>query len=129
MLTLKRVSHTQTETFGVLLWSDVPFAVTLEDPWRENQPFVSCIPKGNYVCKRKISPKFGETFEITSVPGRSHVLFHAGNTHKDTEGCVLLGKEFGPVNGLNGILEPKPAFDLFMAKLKGINQFNLIITA
>lgn len=125
MLTLKRVSNTETETFGVLLWSGVPFAVTLEDAWRENQPFVSCIPRGNYICERTVSPKFGETFEITGVPGRSHVLFHAGNTHKDTAGCVLVGHSFG----LYGILEGKPAFALFMAKLKGINKFNLLITA
>lgn len=129
MMILKRVSSTEAETFGVLLLGGVPFAVTLEDAWRENQPFVSCIPRGNYVCERTISPRFGETFEITGVPGRSHVLFHSGNTHKDTEGCVLIGKEFGPINGLDGILEGKPAFALFMAKLKGINKFNLLITA
>lgn len=129
MLTLKRVSYTKTETFGVLLWKVVPFVVTLEDAWRENQPFVSCIPRGNFVCERIISPKFGETFTVLGVPGRDLVRFHWGCTHLDTEGCILTGKEYGPVNGLDGILESKAAFALFMSKLKGINRFNLLVTA
>ncbi|TAL13952.1 hypothetical protein EPN95_04665 [Patescibacteria group bacterium] len=128
MFTLKRILYAPTETFGALICDGVPFLLSLEDPWKDNEPHISCIPKGNYVCKRIISPKFGETFEIMDVPGREHILFHAGNTHEATEGCILTGLSFGKVGGVNGILSSKKAFSVFMARLKGIKQFNLLVT-
>lgn len=127
MLTLKRIAYTDTETAGALILDGFPFLLTLEDPWRDNARFVSCIPKGNYVCKRMISPKFGETFTVIGVPDRDFIRFHWGCTHLDTEGCILTGKKFGKLDGLNAILESKAAFGMFMAKLAGINQINLLV--
>jgi len=71
------------------------------------------------------SPRFGETFEIKDVPGRSHILFHTGNTVEDTQGCILLGRSLW--NAKNGIRESKPAFADFMEALKGKNKFTLIV--
>lgn len=69
---------------------------TAEDDWLDNQVRISCIPAGTYRCTRTIFYRTGEqTFEITGVPGRSRILFHAGNTEEDVEGCVLLGEDFG----------------------------------
>lgn len=128
MLTLKRVAYTESETFGVLIRDGVPFAVTLEEAWRENRPSVSCIPNGNYQCKRIISPKFGETFEVAAVPGRTHILFHVGNTHRDTEGCILVAQYFERIGEMNAVLGSRQAFPAFMERLRGINLFNLLIT-
>lgn len=93
-LELLRVGQSSRGTFGVLRHGDVPFALTLEPPWKNNAPGESCIPAGRYECVRVRSPKFGNTFEVTGVPGRTHVLFHKGNTIEDTEGCILIGEEF-----------------------------------
>ena len=41
---LKRIALTERGTFGVLLDNGVPFAVTLEREWMNNEPSVSCIP-------------------------------------------------------------------------------------
>ena len=76
---IKRVSHLEHATFGVLLDDHmVPFAATLEEAWVRNTPNISCIPPGMYTCRRVDSPKFGDTFEVADVPGRSHILFHKG---------------------------------------------------
>lgn len=99
---LQRLVYREDGTPGVLLDlgagapqdSPEPFALTLEPPWRDNAVGRSCIPVGQYTCRRVQSPKFGNTFEITDVPGRTHVLFHKGNTEDNTEGCVLVGEEF-----------------------------------
>lgn len=91
---LKRISGTPQAVFGALIEDGIPFVVTLEEPWLNNQRGASCIPVGAYVCRRVISPKFGDTFEVTNVPGRSHILFHKGNTTDDTEGCILVGALF-----------------------------------
>lgn len=60
------------------------------------------IPYGEYEVVRKVSPKFSPRFNgrlmayIEGIPQFSGVLFHAGNTVTDTEGCVLLGERTSP---------------------------------
>lgn len=122
--------------FGLLMHegdSEDHYIFTCEDDWRENQSLVSCIPPGTYVLRRVQSPKFGETFEITGVPGRTHVLLHWGNTEEDTEGCVLVGSVLGvryiakdEDTGKPGkklaVLQSKPAFARFMEAMKGVNE-------
>lgn len=60
------------------------------------------IPYGEYEVVRKVSPKFSPRFNgrlmayIEGIPQFSGVLFHAGNTVADTEGCVLLGERTSP---------------------------------
>ena len=95
MLTLKRITSTAYGTFGVLIHGEEQFAVTLECPWKDNQVNTSCIPAGVYFCVRVQSPRFGDTFEITDVKGRTHILFHAGNIASNTRGCILIGEKFG----------------------------------
>ena len=75
---LKRVEHSDKCTRGVLIHEDEIIALTLENPWRDNTPNISCIPIGTYLCKRVDSPKFGDTFEVSDVSGRTHILFHSG---------------------------------------------------
>jgi hypothetical protein len=127
-LSLVRVSSQEFGTFGVLRTEEkVPFAVTLELPWKRNEAWVSCIPPGRYTCQRVHSPTFGETFEVTGVQGRSHILFHAGNTIEDTAGCILVAEEFGGTDLEPIIASSKRGYGEFMAKQAGVNEFELEI--
>ena len=126
-LTLKRIAENEDGTFGVLIDGDTPFALTLERNWLSNKPNESCIPAGKYVCKRIISPRFGETFEITNVPGRSHILFHTGNLEEHSKGCILIGEEFGYLNGKVAVLSSRKGFKEFMDRLNGLSSFEIEI--
>ena len=127
-LSLVRVSSQEFGTFGVLRTEEkVPFAVTLELPWKQNESWVSCIPPGRYLCKRVKSPKFGETFEVTGVQGRANILFHAGNTIADTAGCILVAEQFGGTDLAPIIAGSKRGYGEFMAKQAGIDTFELEI--
>jgi hypothetical protein len=129
-LNLIRASETNFGTFGVLTnHQGHPIILTLENPWRNNIPYESCIPVGTYKIRRHLSPKFGETFIICDVPNRSHILFHRGNQHTDTYGCVLTGEEFfyfeqgnkpGVVNP--GVSQSGDAFAKFMAHMDGVDK-------
>ena len=124
-LLLKR-HVTEHAIFGFLIGEgNVPFAVTLELPWKENQSRISSIPMGVYKCKRVQSPKFGNTFEITGVEGRSHILFHGGNAVADTLGCVLIGHGFDLVKGKPGIVQSQKEFGEFLKIQHGVNEFTL----
>ena len=114
-------------TFGAMTVDGLPMCVTLEDYKRSNASNISCIPAGQYVCKRYSSSRHPNTFEVTSVEGRSFILFHIGNTHKDTEGCILLGTNYGYLYGGNAILNSTGAFESFMEIMRGEREFNLTI--
>ena len=126
---LLRISGIPDGMFGVLKdEKDVPFAVTAENRWYGNQRNISCIPGGAYVCERVKSPKFGNTFQVNNVPNRTHILFHRGNTHHDTKGCILVGEEFGRLRGVTAVLHSGKGYREFMSKLSGEDSFNLVIT-
>jgi hypothetical protein len=61
------------------------------------------------------------------VPERSHILFHAGNTHKDTHGCILLGLQFGKVGKETAILASRSAFLKFMELMGNTPEAELIV--
>jgi hypothetical protein len=128
-LILKRVASDTEATYGVLLTDGKPFAVTLERPWKGNAPRESCIPTGTYTCRRVQSPTFGNTFEVTGVKGRSHILFHPGNVPADSLGCILVGHGFDPVKGVHGVVSSKKEFAEFLALLAGQDECTLIVMA
>lgn len=115
-LTLKRVTgSTEFGVFGTLHNSSgIPFAVTLEKPWDDNKVNVSCIPAGDYICKKINSPKFGRVFELQNVPGRSHILIHKGNLVRDTSGCIIVGERFDPLEDKAAVLSSGDAFKELM---------------
>lgn len=129
---VKRIARLEHATFGVILDDGVPFGVTLELPWKNNQRSVSCIPPSPvdppllYLCERFISRQHGSTFIVMDVPNRSQILCtHVGNSDEDTEGCILVAEEFGVLNGEPAILRSRQGFDEFRERLQGVNKFVL----
>ena len=127
-LTLTRTSESADgPTFGHLtddLDGSTVVPWTLELPWKDNAHGVSRIPAGVYPALRFNSPHIGyELFQLANVPDRVGVDIHVGNTMKDTEGCILLGR-----NQLDdAITESKLAFADFMAHCQGIDRFTLTV--
>jgi len=123
---LKAILHRTTTddqgTEGIL--STVGFSCfVLELPWRDNRRGMSCIPLGEYECQVIYSPHFRKKFYwLKSVPDRSGVLLHSGNFAGDrdlgfkthSEGCLLLGKYFGKLNGQKAVLVSQPTIRNFM---------------
>lgn len=124
---LIRVGQSSRGTFGVLRYGQAPFAVTLERPWDDNKENISCIPAGRYRCRRVKSPKFGDTYEVCDVPGRSHVLFHRGNYVYDTQGCILVGEEFSGTWDRPFVASSERGFSEFMKLLQHTPEFDLLI--
>ncbi len=82
ILELIRLEETMAGTFGVLKINKEVFCVTLEPPDRLNKKNKSCIPAQQYICNQVSSIKHGTTYQVMNVPGRTDVLFHAGNIAK-----------------------------------------------
>jgi hypothetical protein len=131
---LHRIINQKEATAGALYVGDEFLCFTLEPEWKDNVPFYSCIPTGEYECKKVFDRKIGKftkiavTFEVMSVPCRTGILFHCGNTHKDTQGCIILGTSLTKAtNKQPFVSESMMAFKAFTEKFKDTDSFILSI--
>lgn len=89
-------------THGKLYVNGVLECFTLEDVDRklekggEKIHGRTAIPRGTYEVIINFSQRFKRDMPLLlNVPGFSGVRIHSGNTHEDTEGCVLVGSTRG----------------------------------
>lgn len=139
VLKLYRKYKKQSYTIGNLYINNTFFSNTLEDTDRGLDdsmssekikelkiPSITAIPKGTYKITLNIySYKFGkQSFyrnlcegklpRLLDVKGFEGVLIHAGNTNKDTSGCILVG-----VNTIKGqVTNSRECFKKLYTQLK-----------
>lgn len=93
--------------------------VTGEDEWEAK------IPKGTFRCVRGNHQLHNgipfDTFMVTGIPNHDGILFHVGNYDRDSEGCILIGKQPIP----DGIGKSGEAFREFMELQRGRTEFFL----
>ncbi|MBS1563044.1 MAG: hypothetical protein JST39_01590 [Bacteroidetes bacterium] len=76
-------------TNGLLHLDGALVSYTIELPWKNNQPQVSCIPEGRYALQKRYSPRLGVVLEVMDVPGRADILIHAANhALHELKGCI-----------------------------------------
>lgn len=135
MQTVRLIRSRQTDagTEGTL--STDGFACrTFELPWRGNIRAKSCIPPGSYSVRMVHSPRFGRIYGLFGTEPRGNILIHSGNYAGDVgkgykshvQGCILLGKYFGTMDGQRAILLSRPTLRAFMDHMRG-EPFTLII--
>ena len=142
-LLLKRIARKEKYTIGRLYIDGEYFCDTLEDTdrglkqsdglavcRRKKIPGVTAIPMGRYrVLTNIVSPRFGKHKQyqfcggrlprIINVPAFEGVLMHIGNYPKDTEGCVLVGR-----NTVKGaVMESTATFKRLYERLKAAEGF------
>lgn len=110
-------------TIGKMYLNGEYFCDTLEDPVRILNSYEdkiygnTAIPMGVYEVKLTYSGKFKRILpEIIGVDFFKYIRIHAGNTNKDTEGCILIGE-----NKVKGkVINSRKAVDRLMKILKSL---------
>lgn len=131
-LRVERGAPGASSTIGKLYVDGVFFAYTLEDVDRQLESGgkkiqgETAIPRGSYKVIIDFSNRFQkQMMHILNVPGFIGIRIHAGNTDKDTEGCILLGK----VRSDNAVFNSREAvnalFDKVRAALSAGHEVNL----
>ena len=68
-------------------------AMSLDEILSKKRKGITAIPTGKYDVILTFSPRFKRVLPLLlSVKGYEGVRVHAGNTNKDTEGCLLVGE-------------------------------------
>lgn len=95
-LTLKRIALQPTYTIGKLYIDGEYFCDTCEDTVRfdgKKIPGETAIPFGTYRVVITQSARFKKKLpELLDVPYFVGVRIHSGNTAKDSDGCILVGR-------------------------------------
>ena len=95
-LLILRDTFTEESTIGELFLNGERFCDTLELPFRDNERSVSCIPTGEYKVRLRLPRESAKRdyihLLVQDVPSRDYILFHRGNSAKDTRGCILVGQ-------------------------------------
>ena len=128
-LLILRDTFTDESTIGELFLNGERFCDTLELPYRDNQKSISSIPTGEYKVRLRLARESASRdylhLLVQDVKDRSHILFHRGNSAKNTKGCILVGQGSQQDIVYNSIL----AMDLLMKEIinLGGTNINLII--
>ena len=95
MLVLVRDAFTETAVLGRLFFGGTCICYTLENR-------LKAIPCGTYNIENSKSPKFKRELPLIygyKVAASRGIRIHAGNTAKDSAGCVLVGMGRDTVSG------------------------------
>lgn len=128
MIELRRFCYAPEGTFGRLLIGN-QLMYSVERPWRDNRPFESCIPVGEYVLTLGRYHRGGyDAYELLDVPGRSLIKVHKGNIPEDLAGCIAPGAALGALHGKWAVLSSGAAFDRLMeaAQAQGADRIRIV---
>ncbi len=115
---IRRLRTNQDGTFGNFCIDDDMVCVTAELPWDDNLPNKSCVPTGTFTFEAFSSPVHGATWKATNIPGRSNIEIHTGNIPlKESLGCIIVGENFGELDGKPAVLNSKMALRQLRALL------------
>jgi hypothetical protein len=101
---------------------------TIENPWQDNEPNVSCIPEGSYEMERYDSPSHGKnTWQLVGVLNRTYIQIHVANYASNVLGCIGLGT--GVMSNLGGVSNSRNALDALYKLTYGVDRAEIIIVS
>lgn len=132
---LVRIAFKDTYTIGKLYVDGVYFCDVIEDKDRGLDDSMTvreilnkkvkgetAIPTGHYNIEITYSPKYKRMMPLLiGVKGYSGIRIHSGNTSKDTEGCLLVGKN----TKVGMVTESRNTYQRLFAMMQG--QKNITI--
>lgn len=132
---IERFGSTPMGTFGILRTHndmDLAFScLTVERPWLDNKPMISCVPAGDYALEPHDSRRFSNTFALIGETvshwpeegvRRSACLVHAANHWQQVNGCIALGATHGFVDGQWAILNSRATVGEWLDLLHSVDE-------
>ncbi|MCD1628477.1 DUF5675 family protein [Marinobacter shengliensis] len=140
VIRIARFDRLEEGVFGKWKFPDGWECFTVERPWLDNKPMVSCIPDGVYSLGLRYSPtvqritrgRYREGWEIQDVPGRTFIMVHPANWPTDLNGCVGVGEAYTELQGRDGkmhkaVTNSQKVFDEVMSRMEDRSVWDIDI--
>lgn len=130
-LVLERQEHTDKSTIGSIYYNQEFVCYSLERPWLNNAPFISCIKEGVYQLEPHKYKGRIDTFALVG-DGVSHwengldryaILIHSANYPSELGGCIAPAL----IKGHNKVGKSRPALEKLLAIIAENNIAELTI--
>lgn len=115
-------------TMSVIVDNEVVFTCkTMELPWKDNKPQISCIPTGTYPIRvLENSPAFKyKHLSIDNVPNRSGVKIHVANYVRQLRGCIAVGKSHADIDS-DGVIDVTSSVTTLKELLQHVEGVHII---
>ena len=114
---MRIIASNRSGRWGVLIdkpgTENIPFCVTGELPWNDNENYVSSIPISTYDCILLDNNKY----HVRDVSGRSEITIEIANCPLlQLEGCIAVGEKYEKLWNHQAVQESKNAFDELKAR-------------
>ena len=125
-LTLQRIAYLPHATLGQIIHKK-PVMVSVEQAWRGNEPFRSCVPEGTYSLIPYASDAYPDTWALSGesvsvyedpIFKRYTCLLHLGNWGHDVVGCISPGMAIEVMDGELAVSSSREA----MSNLRALIQ-------
>lgn len=104
-----------------LLYTDTEFeCFTIELPYLDNKPYVSCYSDGVYKYVTRFSPSLkGNVIWLQNVLNRKWIYIHWANYIHQLRGCTAVGKSIVDLNkdGIPDVTNSRETFDRLMSNI------------
>jgi len=88
---LTRFASLPTGTIGRLEIPDGPTLYTIERPWLDNRPWISCIPLGEYPLEWDTTGRVRGVPRLRDTGPRTQINIHTANHPTELQGCIAPG--------------------------------------
>jgi len=122
--------------FGRLILASGKEVYTVEPAWRDNEPFESCVPAGDYLLVDYDSPKFGQTLALKNHDldvgvykgdaKRFACLLHVANVASELDGCIAPGLSLSYIKNFWAVSHSAKAYGQAMNEVAGGDQLSII---
>lgn len=123
-ITVYRLKQNKTTTIGLMYLESELFCYTLEDVTRDEKIYgETAIDAGIYKVILSRSNRFKRVMPLLlDVPKFKGIRIHGGNTHENTEGCILVAKRLLDDNTIQGSMEKE-----LTRRLEGVEDITIEI--
>jgi len=131
---IRRFSGSTSGTLAEWTIAGTPFrCVGMARPWKNNEPFVSCIPPDVYklvlgTYNAGDGGKGYPAYEVMGVTGRSLIKLHAANKASQLEGCESPGRYVFVMDGELAVSSSRNTLNEFMAYMDSEPEAVLEVT-
>ena len=124
MIVLERFAYLPEGTLGVIRWPAGPRLFTVERPWKNNEPFVSCIPEGDYPLEWDTTGRIRNVPRLRDTQPRTQINIHAANSPSELHGCIAPGMQWAVDGQEPRVIRSRRAMEILLEQVYSLDEKN-----